>query len=678
MGFLQGVRRRVSELIGNATRKINVWANRIWSHRPSFDWGRADYAFYDKLWRGQALGLEKSGLIVKPIVSKITAWTLGQAPDIVIAEDEMLQAEVINWYASVEAEILRADLESGKLGDAYLVLNGDGSFSLLPPDIVFPIVNEDDYSDILGWRVNAVHPHPETTRTMRVQDEYYADKRVRVLSIDGSEVDRQEYPNPLGRIPVVHVPGAAGGINDKFGRPEAEALLELLHSYGQILDAGLDGNYRQGRPVFGLEFASTNDLNDFWNRYGKTETQEASDGTTESNTYLDVDLEGIVTFANAKAEFKSPQSSSVDTMNFLQILYYLIVEHTELPEFLLGSAIQGSKASAETQMPPFVKFIELRQKMKERWVIEVIELGVAYQKTIMMRRVAAQTSVSLKWSALTDEDNRLTLDTLKWAYASGLVDDENAVRLMPLDIDDPEGMLKKLRAQSTPEDEGEAFDAAMARDAQMLGAGNVHYVERQPTLPMLREQGYDEHVMVAFRIPIDVADTLASDVRFAGLSPVDPMEMHITLAYLGHMDDVPVSRSDLLTALERMGDSADIVSGLIAGFGRFNASTSSDGQDVLYASFDSSILPKFRERLVDVIEATGANVNKLHGFTPHITLAYVQRGTDTPNFQIETMPLQFDRVTLYWGEEQVDIPLRYRANQNGLVDKPAEIVLSNS
>jgi len=468
MGLFQRARRTISELIGSARHIISVYANQIWSHRPSFDWNRVDYAFYDRLWRGQAHGLEKSGLLVKPIVSKIIAWMLGQLPEIVISEDENLQAGVNDWFADNHGDVLRGALESFKLGDSFLVMNGDGTISVVPPDIVFPIVDEEDYSQIIGWRVMAVHPHPESAKTMRIQDDYYADRRVRTKMIDGQMVDEPEmFRNPLGRIPVVHVPGPNRGVNDRFGRPFVEPMLPALHDYGQLLDAGMDGNYRQGRPVFAMNFGSTKELNDFWSRYGKTESRQKQDGTYEDDTYLDIDLEGIVTFANAQGDFKSPAPSSGDTMNYLQILYYLIFENAEIPEFLMGSAIQGSKASAETQMPPFVKFIEMMQKLAETWVLDLIDLVIAYQRAAVMRRTAMAISVRVAWAKLTDDDHRLALDTLKWSYASGLIDDENAVRLMPVEIEDPEAMLNKLRADAAQakKDNGDAFDAAMRRDA---------------------------------------------------------------------------------------------------------------------------------------------------------------------------------------------------------------------
>ena len=477
MGLFKTIRQRISELIGASRRVIQTWVNNIWSFRPAFDWNRVDYAFYDRLRRGQAEGLEKSGLLMKPVVSKIVAWMMGRAPTIVIEEDETLQSDVNDWWAKIHSYVQFAMMESGHLGDAFIVFNGDGTLTVLPPNIVWPIVADEDevvnledvdYSEIIGWRVIGTHAHPHNAKEMRIIDDYYADRRVRTKTVDGKPVgEAQVFRNPLGIIPIIHVP-ANQGVNDRFGRPYAEAMLPLLHDYGQILDAGLDGNIRQGRPVFSLEFDKVSSMEKFWDTYGKNETYTNTDGSTGTNRHLDIDVDGIVTFANAKADFKSPQSSSSDTVAYLEILYYLYLEHTELPEFLMGTAIASSKASAEVQMPPFVMFIELMQSLNEYWVLQLAMLAVAYLRVTRLRRSSA-INIKVQWPQLTDDDNRLTLDTLKWAYAAGLIDDENAVRLMPVEVENPEVMLAKLKQEreaNRPDfTDGNQFDNAMDRDA---------------------------------------------------------------------------------------------------------------------------------------------------------------------------------------------------------------------
>ena len=97
--------------------------------------------------------------------------------------------------------------------------------------------------------------------------------------------------------------------------------------------------------------------------------------------------------------------------------------------------------------------------------------------------------------------------------------------------------------------------------------------------------------------------------------------------------------------------------GVIGGIGRFNGSETSGGQDVIYASFDAPNLAEFRQELVEALEDAEAPIAKNHGFTPHITLAYVDKDAEMPPLFLETISLRFEAVTLYWGDERVRFDL---------------------
>src|SRR5690606_16138064 len=240
-----------------------------------------------------------------------------------------------------------------KQGDAFVVVNADLSLTLVQPDTVDPIVADDDYSRIVGWRITQVIDHPtETARRMTITDEYYADRRVQRIEMPGMATQETTYPNLLGRLPVVHL---ANGTQDGevFGHAEAEGALEILHRYGEVFEAAIEGNITQGRPTPVLNFETQADLDKFWNTYGATETQTLPDGTSRTITSLAVDLSQVLTLSGGSFEYKSPASFTEDTGRLLEYLFYLILEHAELPEFVLGNAIASSKASAETQMPVF-------------------------------------------------------------------------------------------------------------------------------------------------------------------------------------------------------------------------------------------------------------------------------------------------------------------------------------
>lgn len=166
--------------------------------------------------------------------------------------------------------------------------------------------------------------------------------------------------------------------------------------------------------------------------------------------------------------------------------------------------------------------------------------------------------------------------------------------------------------------------------------------------------GEQRGVMVALYPDSVVAQQLAS---LPGATvPAD--QIHLTLAFLGNVDaltDQQVARS-LLTVSSMARDSAPLA-GTVQGLGRFNATPSSDGQDVIYAVPDVPGLAELRHRIAGLLSDYGVPVSATHGFNPHLTLAYVEPGSEWPVPTVPTLPLRLDRVSLVVGDRRLDFPL---------------------
>lgn len=457
---------RVVEYLTTTTNAISrtlrvasvTWARRVRSAlmQPTKDWGRPDYDWWRRAYYCRVQGLELSGLFIKPLVSKISSWTLGMGIKWKTT-NEATQTELNTWFTAHLPDLLRAMRASLKQGDSFAVINSDLSVTLLPADTVDPIVADDDYSNIIGWRVTQVLAHPETlAKRMTVTDEYFIDQRLHTVAIDGRQTAPTSYPNLLGRLPIVHIANAKDE-GDTFGHPEAEALVELLLRYNTTLEAAVDGNERQGRPTPVLSFESVADHDKFWETYGVQERRTLPDGTTEQVTTIGVDLTQILTVAGADFDYKSPGSFTQDTSTLLGLMFYLLLEHAEIPEFVFGNAIASSQASANTQMPVFEKFIDGRRGEAAGWLVEIAQIVNAYQS--LTTPGVSQETPTLQWQKLT-QDGTLTLETLKWAYAEGLIDERTALMLAPVDIADVDTILaqaKKERKERLAEEQEQAL-----------------------------------------------------------------------------------------------------------------------------------------------------------------------------------------------------------------------------
>jgi hypothetical protein len=361
-------------------------------------------------------------------------------------EQENATAALAEWWGDWHDIILKAWNDALNEGDAYILFHTDASLAILPPESMEVIVSDDDYSKIVGYRSTQVLPHPSEESKMWIEDEWREDGFQRTTKVDGIIKSVQEWPNPVpGLIPVVHIANRPLS-NQTFGHPECEALVPLFHKYGEVLDAAIEGNVLQGRPTPTLTFETVQDLEAFDTDNAFTETQQLSDGRTQTVKTYDIDLSQLLVASGAKFEYKAPGSFVGDTERILGLLFYLLLEHTQLPEFIFGNAVSSSKASAETQMPVFIEYIKMRRSEMAQWLNPIAETAAIYLSLTSPELVSSEQP-QIQWEDMTTEDGKLTLETLKWAYLEGLIDDRTALMLAPVEFEDIDAILVAAEAQ---------------------------------------------------------------------------------------------------------------------------------------------------------------------------------------------------------------------------------------
>jgi len=668
----------ISEMIGEprVNKLATQWINREFALTPTRDWGQADYTFWNRARWGRAQGLELAGLFLKPLASKIAAWALGMTPDFKF-DNPKAQEKVGEWFANHHADVLRGYEESLSLADIYLVVNADLSITVVPPNVVEPMVDEaNDYSKLIGWRITETHPHPTRLHDMMtITDEYTETERTRKISKNGATMSVKSYPNLIGRIPVIHIANNRG-VDETFGHAEGEALLTALQQYGIIFSAAIAGNKKQGRPTPVIEKMGTvQQIDAFWERFGHKETRELEDGTTETYWELDLDTDNVITLGgDAVFRWAQPGSFAADATAFLGLIFYLMLQHTEVPEFIWGNAIASSKASAESQMEPFVKFIE-KKRGACQWLKDLAMVVAAYL-SIWERGVSVkdESALSVQWPNLTQDDQRLTLDAIKLGLERGLLDDETALSLMPLDIENPAEVLQKVKdqmeAQRAEEDarqealiarieerRGQAGDQADEdenADAGETGDG-VDEIWTRALRVIVDEQAHTG-VMAALSIPRGLADELWRAANNAGVKNItEPGDMHLTLAYLGEASEMEVSREELEQLVRKYASWHSPFTGRMAGLGRFKADEGND-TNAFYASVNSVALADFRQELVRYLTTNGVKIARFE-FTPHITVAYIPADAPTPHFAVPDAEIRWGSVGLYWGDTQMHIDL---------------------
>jgi 2'-5' RNA ligase/8-oxo-dGTP pyrophosphatase MutT (NUDIX family) len=145
--------------------------------------------------------------------------------------------------------------------------------------------------------------------------------------------------------------------------------------------------------------------------------------------------------------------------------------------------------------------------------------------------------------------------------------------------------------------------------------------------------------MVALQIPKAIAKTIALP------GGEEPDDLHITLAYLGKGLSEPQKKA-AISAVRKFAWSTSSIVATLGGVGRFSASGTSDGMDVVYLSVDSPQLTQIRPWLTEMLADAGLEVSQAHGFVPHVTLAYVKQEDKTPLQRIEPIEIKFKSIAL--------------------------------
>jgi 2'-5' RNA ligase len=154
----------------------------------------------------------------------------------------------------------------------------------------------------------------------------------------------------------------------------------------------------------------------------------------------------------------------------------------------------------------------------------------------------------------------------------------------------------------------------------------------------------EQGIMVALYPDSELAEKLALP------GGEEPDELHVTLAYLGQVDEQTNSSDLLVQEVTEWARQYPPLVGRISGIGRFNAGPGTD-QPVTYASVDIPALPDARQGLVAMLDFP---VNTTHGFTPHMSLKYGEM--DLNSLDIPTIETAFDQVSVVWGSQRIDVP----------------------
>jgi len=288
----------------------------------------------------------------------------------------------------------------------------------------------------------------------------------KTVEIDGGtppDIDASTDANPWGFVPVVEFLNEIED-GDRTGRSDFESIEPYLRAYHDVMKYALQGSKNHSTPRLKLkvdqvaEFLRYNfgvDDIDRWVRDGGK-----------------INLAGkeLIVFAgeNEDAEYIEVSSATGDAISLLHLLFYLICETSETPEFAFGARLGANYASVKEQMPVLIRRVARKREFFEEAWQRVARMVLAMET--QGRQVAiSDYSVTLQWDKIDPRDSKeiaeelkISVDAMADGTEAALISRQSAVDYLARIVEEMD-TYKSVDPERAGEREKIVRDMALAR-----------------------------------------------------------------------------------------------------------------------------------------------------------------------------------------------------------------------
>lgn len=459
--FFAPKKAQISELIGNWASQFSQLRQTLRMGRPTVDTTETDYEWYDKFRRGKQKGFEIGGLFADPMAEIIASWALGDGFSLDI-ESEATQEAVEKFLQTNLQSLVESAQDSLSLGDAYILVNPDGLLQKISPDQVKLERDALDFNTIVSATIYTQNEKVE------IEDIYTVTNRLVRIRYAGKEWTEQSFPNLIGLIPLIPFFNDRSA-NETNGHPYFESLLTLFAEYDDVMRKGLDGAKLMANPIPVAEGLKDPEGA---KRLNATYIEPYVDGAGVSQNNYVTELDKVSVFwlgEGAKFHLAAPGNFSTNTTDMLKKLFYVMLQHAKIPEWVWGGAISSSMASVQAQAPAFIKFIQGRQRKLEQPIRLLLNV---YLKTIALftPSIVTDGDFVIEWPELMPVDKEIMLKWVMWLQENGMVTKETALRLADVVKDVADEVKDASAEQKTRENEAISRQAKMDMQSQAMAA----------------------------------------------------------------------------------------------------------------------------------------------------------------------------------------------------------------
>lgn len=494
------------------TGKVDPNAISWWSSRQNLfstdnttvDYARNDYELFRSLYfasvyNGRGKDYQYAAAFAKPIVNSTAAFTIGNGVSVEITaadgsdqtdQQQKAQEDINRWLEQNKSLIYDWARHSYRDGDGYVYVDELAHAVELDADTV-TVVLDTTTGDVIGFDVVEVVEErlPDDPRPVK----YKITKQYRRDSIVYYKVKENASKNDLGTViykrvftedglieptedqmfleeelvqrplPVVHYANEQEP-RQIYGNSDYQNLLALFKSYTMVLLEGTKGVIYNSTPIpvlRGVSNAATVS--------GPSNVRQGS--TAQEQQQLPWGQDNVIYLTGDKSDAKFLQTNGLmdDVGKLLEYYFYLIVQASETPEFVFGTAVTSSKASTETQLPVMLQKAERKRTQLtapiEDLVRAYIDRQISLSNTLFTQFRNKDIEIKVVFPDLVDEDKKLNLEIVQFLVQENLIKDETALKqLMGDKIADATQELKDAKK----ENEQRVKDNAILPDTNRL------------------------------------------------------------------------------------------------------------------------------------------------------------------------------------------------------------------
>ena len=484
-----GSRSRSGKLPGKPSRNTSSIVSQLYANNKitEIDYNENNYdlfraIYYNSSVNGLGTDYQIAAALGKPIVDIAAGYVLGKGFTVELdnpagsALIDQCEEEINQWLADNMKFFVDIARHGYRDGDAYLHIDEYGNLKEYDAkgvdEIIDPVTGRTVGFDVKR-RVEETDEFGNPTKKMIYVKQYRTDSIKifryeeghddqieiiweKMITVDGYKDIPKNENGEVENIDPAYLTERSLPIIALHNEPEAEAvygnsdyqnLLALFANYSSLIKNATKGAKYNAVPTLkikGLSNPSKSEeeaVNREYNSksvaaqaldaetavaYGKAESnKEGIEWGTDSVLYLSKDSD---------ADFIKGNGFMDDLGKLLEYYFYLFVQGSETPEYVFGTAVSSSHASTTSQAPVFTKKIERKQTEFQDFIQYVVEAYVERRALMsdfsFQQLMQEMPSVRVIFPPIDDDDAELTLETVKWAYESGLLTSEKTLDLI--------------------------------------------------------------------------------------------------------------------------------------------------------------------------------------------------------------------------------------------------------